>query len=194
MSKWEELGLGEGPLNLKEGTARFQPTALSKHSDLRDVGAFNQPEPCDGIFRKGADMFAGSQNAQFARANQLKRHRNSITIRDVSTVLQSAAVVLVTLFLAGIAAPSFLRSEAAGSHALASGSLHTLTVARIPFTYTFWNLASALLGALFGAAAVMVISRGSIARIGRAICQMPWKSLFAHRKSRPSHFSGYLMK
>ena len=119
-------------------------------------------------------------------------------MKDVSTVLQLVAAVLVTLFLAGIAAPSFLRSEAAGSHTLAFGSLHTLTVARIQFTYTFWNLASAVLGALFGAAAVLVMSSpastGSIARIGRALCQMPWKWLFAHRKSRPSYISGYLMK
>jgi len=104
-------------------------------------------------------MFAGAQNAQLRRANQLKRERSTITIKDVSTVLQLVAVVLVTLFLAGIAAPSFLRAEAAGSHALASASLHTLTIARVPFTYTFWNLASAILGALFGAAAVLAISR-----------------------------------
>ena len=143
-------------------------------------------------------MFAGSQNAQFARANQFKRKMSTITIKDVPTVLQLVAVVLVTLFLAGIAAPSFLRSEAAGSHALASGSLHTLTIARIPFTYTFWNLASAILGALFGAAAALAMSSpaspGSVARIGRALWQKPWKWLFAHRKSRPGYISGYLMK
>ena len=121
-----------------------------------------------------------------------------MTIKDVSTVLELVAVMLVTLFLAGIAAPSFLRFETAGSHALASGSLHTLTIARIPFTYTLWNLASAILGALFGAAAVLAMSsparRGSIARIGRALCQMPWKWLLARRNSRPSYISGYLMK
>jgi hypothetical protein len=143
-------------------------------------------------------MFAGSQNTQFALANQLKRERSTITIKDVSTVLQLVAVVLVTLFLAGIAAPSFLRFEAAGSRALASGSLHTLTIARIPFTYTFWNLASTILGALFGGAAVLAMgspaSPGSISRIGRALCQMPRKWLLAHRKSRPSYISGYLMK
>jgi len=143
-------------------------------------------------------MFAGSQNTQFAPANQLKRERSTMTIKDVSTVLELVAVMLVTLFLAGIAAPSFLRSETAGSHALASGSLHTLTIARIPFTYTLWNLAFAILGALFGAAAVLAMSsparRGSIARIGRALCQMPWKWLLARRTSRPSYISGYLMK
>jgi hypothetical protein len=132
-------------------------------------------------------MFAGSQNAKFARANQLKRERSTITIKDASTALQLVAVVLVTLFLAGIAAPSFLRSEAAGSHALTSGSLHTLTIAHIPFTYTFWNLAFAILGALFGAAAVLVMSSPasprSIPRIGRALWQMRWKWLLARRKT-----------
>ena len=142
-------------------------------------------------------MFAGSQTTQFAPANQLKTERSTITIRDLFTVLELVAVVLVTLFLAGIAAPSFHRSEEAGSHALASGSLHTLTIAGIAFTYTFWNLAFAILGALFGAAAVLAMSSparpGSIARIGRALCQMPRKWL-ARRKSRPSYISGYLMK
>jgi hypothetical protein len=103
-------------------------------------------------------MFAGSQNTQFAPANQLERERSTMTIKDLSTAVGLVAVVLVTLFLAGIAAPSLLRSEAAGSHALASGSLHTLIIARIPFTYTFWNLASAILGALSGAAAVLAMS------------------------------------
>ena len=110
-----------------------------------------------------------------------------MTIKDLSTAVGLVAVVLVTLFLAGIAAPSLLRSEAAGSHALASGSLHTLIIARIPFTYTFWNLASAILGALSGAAAVLAMSSPasprSIARIGRALCQMPWKWLLARRKA-----------
>ena len=141
-------------------------------------------------------MFAGSQNSQFAWANL--RARSTLTIKDVSSVLQLAAVVLVTLFLAGIAAPSFLRSEAAGSQALASSSLHTLTIARIPFTYTFWNLASAILGALFGAAAVLVMSlpacSRSVARIGRVLYQKPWKGLLAHKKSQPSYSSGYFMK
>jgi hypothetical protein len=124
-------------------------------------------------------MFAGSQSTQFAPTNQIKKERSTLTIKDVSTVLELVAAVLVTLFLAGIAAPSFLRSEVAGSEALASGSLHTLTIARIAFTYTFWNLASAILGSLFGAAAVLAMSSpaspGFIARIGRALCQLPWK-------------------
>ena len=124
-------------------------------------------------------MFAGSQSTQFAPTNQIKKERSTLTIKDVSTVLELVAAVLVTLFLAGIAAPSFLRSEVAGSEALASGSLHTLTIARIAFTYTFGNLACAILGSLFGAAAVLAMSSpaspGFIARIGRALCQLPWK-------------------
>jgi hypothetical protein len=131
-------------------------------------------------------MFAGSQSTQFAPANQLERERSTMTTKDVSTAVGLVAVVLVTLFLAGIAAPSLLRSEAAGSHALASGSLHTLTIARIPFTYTFWNLASAILGALSSAAAVLAMSSPasprSVSRIGR-LCQMPWKWLLARRKA-----------
>jgi hypothetical protein len=118
--------------------------------------------------------------------------RSTITIKDVSTLFQLVAVVLVTLFFAGIAAPSFLRSEAAGSHRLTSGSLHTLTIAHIPFTYTFWNLAFAILGALFGVAAVLATSSpsrpGFIARIGRALYQMP-----RPQKKSASYISGLLM-
>jgi hypothetical protein len=130
-------------------------------------------------------MFAGSQNTQFAPANRLKRQRSTVTIKDVSTALELVAVVLVTLFLAGIAAPSLLRSEAAGTHALASGSLHTLSIARIPFTYTFWNLASAILGALFGTAVVLAMNSPVSPRsnVSRALCQMPWKWLLARRKA-----------
>ena len=143
-------------------------------------------------------MFAGSQNTNSLRPTNLREREVPSTIKDVSTVPELVAVMLVTLFLAGIAAPSLLRSGAASSHALASGSLHTLTIARIPFTYTLWNLASAILGALFGAAAVLAMSSpaslGSISRIGRPLCQIPWKWLLARRKSRPSYISGYLMK
>jgi len=195
-------GTGRGhALNLEEGTARAQPTAASPvrtPPDLRDLSAFDEAKPCDGLFRKGADMLAGSQSAQFARANQLKRKRNTITIKYVSTVLQLAAVVLATLFLAGIAAPSFLRSGAAESHAVASGSLHTLTIAHIPFTYTFWNLASAILGALFGAAAVLAMSSpaspGSSARIGRVRAKCLGNGSSPAEQSRPSYISGCLMK
>ena len=105
--------------------------------------------------------------------------------RKVFPVLQLFAAVLVALFLAGIVAPSILRYELAGNRALASGSLHSLTIAHITLTYTFWNLASAVLGALFGAAVVAKSSPvrlGAAARIDRAFShiQPKWR-LFQKR-------------
>ena len=96
--------------------------------------------------------------------------------RKVFPVLQLFAAVLVALFLAGIVAPSILRYELAGNRALASGSLHSLTIAHITFTYTFWNLASAVLGALFGAAVV--------ARVLPFVSALPLESIVHFRTYR----------
>jgi len=51
MSTREELGLGEGPLNLKQGTffnqlLRFLRERLSEHSDIHGLGAFDEPKTC----------------------------------------------------------------------------------------------------------------------------------------------------
>ena len=129
--------------------------------------------------------------------NQPQSQRSRIAIKDVSNLLQFAAVILVTLFIAGVAAPSFLRPEAARNQALASGSLHTLTVARVTFTYTFWNLASAILGTLFGAVAVLLktspISPSLIARINGSLRQMHRKWRPARRSRRPSYLGSGLL-
>jgi hypothetical protein len=131
-------------------------------------------------------MFPGSQNTQC----------NHMRIKKVFRLLQLLTAVLFALFFAGIAAPSFLRSELARSYALASGSLHSFTIAHLTFTYTFWNLASALLGALFGATAALLGSSparlGPVARIGNALQQRRWKSLLFRKTGRPSFIGSHL--
>jgi hypothetical protein len=141
-------------------------------------------------------MFPSSQNKHRNQAIQPANQASRIRIKKVFRLLRLLIAVLFALFLAGIAAPSFLRSELDRNYALASGSLHSLTIAHIAFTYTFWNLASALLGALFGATVVLLGSSPArlspVARIGHALQQMHWKSLLFRKKGRPSFIGSHL--
>jgi len=63
----------------------------------------------------------------------------------------------VTLFIAGIVVPGLIRSDSATKEALAAGSLHTLNIAAITFSYTTENVVFAILGALVGAIAAFAI-------------------------------------
>jgi hypothetical protein len=65
--------------------------------------------------------------------------------------------VVFTLFIAGIVVPSFLRSDLATNKAFAMGSLHTINIAGIAFSYTTQNVEFAILGALVGAMAAFAI-------------------------------------
>jgi hypothetical protein len=62
-----------------------------------------------------------------------------------------------TLFIAGIVVPSFLRSDLATRGALAVGSLHTINIAGMAFSYTTQNVGFAILGAFVGAMAPFAI-------------------------------------
>jgi lipoprotein signal peptidase len=65
--------------------------------------------------------------------------------------------VVFTLFIAGIVVPSFLRSDLATHEALAMGSLHTVNIAGIAFSFTTQNVGFAILGALVGAMAAFAM-------------------------------------
>ncbi|OLD82190.1 MAG: hypothetical protein AUF67_05165 [Acidobacteria bacterium 13_1_20CM_58_21] len=73
----------------------------------------------------------------------MKRHKAS------SFVLLLIEVVF-TLFIAGIVVPSLFRSILATKDALAAGSLRTINIVGIAFSYTTQNVEFALLGALVG--------------------------------------------
>jgi len=141
-------------------------------------------------------MFPSLQNTQRNQAIQPANQASRIRIKKVFRLFQLLTAVLFALFFAGIVAPSFIRSELARNYALASGSLHFLTIAHLTFTYTFWNLASALLGALFGASVVLVDSStarlGCADRIGRALWHMHWKWLLFRKDGRPSFIGSHL--
>ena len=72
--------------------------------------------------------------------------------------LQLLMEVVITLFVAGIVVPSFVRSDLATSVALAAGSLHTINIAGMAFSYTNQNVVFAILGALVGAMAAFAVA------------------------------------
>lgn len=114
-----------------------------------------------------------SSGSHLNQTNQPASQGSRGKARKMFLVLQLFFAVLVALFLAGIVAPSILHYGLAGNHA---GSLHTLTIAHITFTYSFWNLASAVLGALFGAAVV--------ARVLPFVSALPLESIVHFRTYR----------
>lgn len=59
---------------------------------------------------------------------------------------------MVSVVLAGIAVPSFLWSHAMVGHAWVAGSLRSLTLGRISFSYAPQDVEFAILGALLGTA------------------------------------------
>jgi hypothetical protein len=64
----------------------------------------------------------------------------------------------MTLFVAGIVVPSFLRFGVDAKEALVRGSLHSINIAGIAFSYTYENLGCAMLGMLTGPAAAFLIA------------------------------------
>ena len=135
-----------------------------------------------------------SSGSHLNQTNQPASQGSRGKARKMFLVLQLFFAVLVALFLAGIVAPSILRYDLAANHALASGSLHTLTIAHITFTYTFWNLASAVLGVLFGAVVVAKSSPVRLrpaARISRAFSHTLAKWWLFRRNDRPTYIGSH---
>jgi ABC-type phosphate/phosphonate transport system permease subunit len=83
----------------------------------------------------------------------------------------------ITLFVAGIVVPSFLRFDVDTKGALIRGSLHSISMAGIAFSYTYENLGCAMLGMLTGAAAAFVIAYPSAEKIRKNIVQQAFKMI-----------------
>jgi len=74
------------------------------------------------------------------------------------SLIQLLLELAITLFIAGVAVPSLLRSAVARNDGLAGGSLHTINIAGVTFFYLYKNVGFAALGALVGAAAAFAIA------------------------------------
>ena len=72
--------------------------------------------------------------------------------------------VVFTLFIAGIVVPSLFRSVLATKVGLAAGSLRTINIVGIAFSYTTQNVEFALLGALAGTMLAIAIHFHGTAR------------------------------
>lgn len=97
-----------------------------------------------------------------ARIGLLKRivlHVKSVHFskQNAPFLLLLLVELAITLFVAGIVVPSFLRSGVDAKEALVRGSLHSINIAGIAFSYTYENLGCAMAGMLTGAAAAFLI-------------------------------------
>jgi hypothetical protein len=72
-------------------------------------------------------------------------------------LLQLIIEVIISLFLTGVVVPNVVRSGSATNQALAAGSLHTVHIAGLALSYTYQNVAAAILGGLVGAMAACAI-------------------------------------
>ena len=98
-----------------------------------------------------------------ARIGLLKRivlhaKRVHFSKQNAPSLLLLLVELAITLFVAGIVVPSFLRSGVDAKEALVRGSLHSINVAGLVFSYTYKNLICAMLGMLTGAAAAFLIN------------------------------------
>ena len=78
--------------------------------------------------------------------------------QNVPSLLLLLVELAITLFVAGIVVPTFLRAGVDVKAALIRGSLHSINIAGIAFSYTYENLGFAILGMLTGAAAAFLIA------------------------------------
>src|SRR5437016_14594695 len=78
------------------------------------------------------------------------------------SLLQLLIEVVITLFIAGIVAPSLLRSDVAMKDALAVGSLHNVKIAGVVLSYTNQNVEFAIVAALVGTMAALAIHFAAI--------------------------------
>jgi len=98
-----------------------------------------------------------------ARVELLKRivlhvKRVHFSKQNVPSLLLLLVELAITLVVAGIVVPSFLRSGVEAKEALVGGSLHSINIAGIAFSFTYQSLGWALLGMLSGAVAAFLIA------------------------------------
>jgi hypothetical protein len=183
-----------GPLTLStrnqeicsENVYRTQPSW--QWASLRPGARENQGK--DGLSEKGAVMFSRAQQNQHHSAAQRPIGRNYRKVGKARSVLEPLSGVALSVFIAGILVPSFLRSGMAAHYGLAVGSLSTLTIGGVKLSYTLENLSFAILGAMFGSLIALAIEfPATFAKTTRTFLmfrQVDWKCFLSRRSGRPS--------
>ena len=130
-------------------------------------------------------MFSRVQQNQHHLAAQRPIGPNYKRVRKALSVLEPLSWVALSVFIAGILVPSFLRSGMAAHHGLAVGSLHTLSIGGVKLSYTLENLSFAILGATFGSLIALAIEfPGTFAKTTRnfpMFLQVDWKCFLSRR-------------
>lgn len=127
-------------------------------------------------------MFYGAQQNQHRPTVLQEPEGEHRKIQKALSILQLFSGVTMGLFIAGIVAPSFLRTGMATNHAL--------TIGGVTFSYTLQNLGSATLGGLFGSLIALAIEfPTTVAMTFRKLLmvwQVDWKSFLSRQSRRPS--------
>lgn len=135
-------------------------------------------------------MFYSAQQNQHDSAAQRPIGGNYRRVQKALSILEPLSGVALSVFIAGILVPSFLRSGMAANHGLAVGSLHALTIGGVTLSYTVKNLGFAILGALFGSLIALAIEfPATFAKTARNLLmfrQVDWKCFVLRQSGRPS--------
>jgi hypothetical protein len=105
----------------------------------------------------------------------LHAKRVHLTKQNAPSLLLLLVELAMTLFVAGIVVPSFLRSGVDAKEALVRGSLHSFNIAGIVFSYTYENLGCAMLGMVTSAAAAFLIAYPVSREYSKNIVQQAFK-------------------
>ena len=92
------------------------------------------------------------------RSIVLSLKRDHLNRQNAPFLLLLLVGLLMTFFVAGIAVPSLIRSGVDTNEGLVRGSLHSINVSGIAFSYTYGNMACAISGILTGAAVAFLIA------------------------------------
>ena len=133
-------------------------------------------------------MFHRAQQNQQYPAVRLTNGGNHKKTHNALSILPLLSGVMISVFIAGIVVPSFLRSGVATNHDLAAGSLHALTIGVFTLSYTIKNVGFAVLGASFGSLLVLAIEfDGRAAKTAKNFLALPQMDCLARQSGRLSY-------
>ena len=124
-------------------------------------------------------MFYRAQQNPHHSAAQRPIGGSCTRVQKALSIVEPLSRAALSVFIAGILVPSFLRPGMAANHGFAVGSLHTLSIGGVKLSYTLENLGFATLGAIFGSLIALAIEfPATIAKTARNFLmfrQVDWK-------------------